>query len=345
MSTADEQIAVVFTAPRTVDLVRSALPPPGAGEVHVRSLVSAISPGTEMLIYRGQAPENLPVDDTIDALAGNFTFPLRYGYALVGEVTATGPQTDPEWLGRKVFAFHPHESCFNSATENLIRVPETIKPEDAIFLPTVETAVNFVMDGRPVIGEQVVVFGQGIVGLLTTALLAHFPLAVLVTLDRYAIRRRVSQAVGANICLDPADPAVLEILRQSLGAHERYAGADLVYELSGAPETLNQAIATTGFGGRIVVGSWYGQKRATLDLGGRFHRARLEIISSQVSSLSPYLAARWSKSRRLATAWEALENIRPAQFITHRFPVQRAAEAYHLLDSSPERAIQVIFTH
>ena len=313
--------------------------------MHVRSLVSAISPGTELLIYRGQAPEDLPVDDTIDALAGNFTFPLRYGYALVGEVTATGPQTDPEWLGRRVFAFHPHESCFNSATANLIPVPETIKPEDAIFLPTVETAVNFVMDGRPVIGEQVVVFGQGIVGLLTTALLAHFPLAVLVTLDRYAIRRRVSQAVGANICLDPADSGVLESLRQSLGAHERYAGADLVYELSGAPETLNQAIATTGFGGRIVVGSWYGQKRATLDLGGRFHRARLEIISSQVSSLSPYLAARWSKSRRLATAWKALENIRPAQFITHRFPVQRAAEAYHLLDSSPERAIQVIFTH
>jgi threonine dehydrogenase-like Zn-dependent dehydrogenase len=298
-----------------------------------------------MLIYRGQTPEDLPIDDTIDALAGNFTFPLRYGYALVGEVTAAGPQTDPAWLGRRVFAFHPHESCFNTPTANLIQVPVTIQPEDAIFLPTLETAVNFVMDGRPVIGEQVVVFGQGIVGLLTTALLAHFPLAILVTLDRYAIRRRVSQAIGANLCLDPAGPGALETLRQSLGAHERYAGADLVYELSGAPETLNQAIAATGFGGRIVVGSWYGQKRAALDLGGRFHRARLQIISSQVSSLSPYLAPRWSKSRRLATAWEALESIRPAQFITHRFPVQRAAEAYHLLDSSPERAIQVIFTH
>ena len=107
MSAAEEQIAVVFTAPRTAALVKTALPPPGIGEVRVRSLVSAISPGTEMLVYQGQAPEDLPVDDTIGALTGNFTFPLRYGYALVGEVTAAGPQAESDWIGRMVFAFHP----------------------------------------------------------------------------------------------------------------------------------------------------------------------------------------------------------------------------------------------
>jgi threonine dehydrogenase-like Zn-dependent dehydrogenase len=123
------------------------------------------------------------------------------------------------------------------------------------------------------------------------------------------------------------------------------AGADLIYELSGAPETLNQAIAAAGFGGRIVIGSWYGKKRAALDLGGRFHRSRLEIISSQVSSLSPQLAARWTKNRRLETAWEALQALHPAQFITHRFPLERAPEAYHLIDAHPERAIQVVLTY
>lgn len=342
---AEDQVAVVFTSVRTATLETNPLPPPGVGEVRVRSLVSAISPGTEMLIYRGEMPEDLAVDETIVSLAGGFSFPLRYGYALVGEVTAAGPQVDPHWLGQLVFAFHPHESCFNIASQHLFPLPDGVQPEDAVFLPNVETAVNFVMDGHPIIGEQVVVFGQGIVGLLTTALLARFPLGKLISLDRFTLRRRVSLAVGAHLSLDPADTDVLVKLRETLGAKDLFAGADLVYELSGIPETLNQAIAAAGFGGRIVIGSWYGKKRATLDLGGRFHRARLEIISSQVSSLNPRLAARWTKSRRLQTAWEALLTIHPSQFITHRFPLQRAAEAYHLLDTHPERAIQVIFIH
>jgi threonine dehydrogenase-like Zn-dependent dehydrogenase len=219
---ADEQVSVVFTANRTAVLEKSPLPPPAAGEVQVRSLVSAISPGTEMLIYRGEAPDDLALDDTIDALAGGFTFPLRYGYALVGEVTALGPQTNPEWLGRKVFVFHPHETCFNTSSELLYPLPDGVQPDDAVFLPNMESAVNFVMDGRPLIGEQVLVFGQGIVGLLTTALLARFPLGKLITLDRFAIRRRVSQAVGAQLSLDPADGEVLIKLRDSLGAHGQY---------------------------------------------------------------------------------------------------------------------------
>jgi hypothetical protein len=68
---------------------------------------------------------------------------------------------------------------------------------------------------------------------------------------------------------------------------------------------LDAAIALTSFSGRIVIGSWYGEKRAPVDLGSIFHRSRIKLISSQVSTIAPELSARWDKTRRFAVAWEA----------------------------------------
>ncbi|HLO15866.1 MAG TPA: hypothetical protein VK206_13620, partial [Anaerolineales bacterium] len=122
-------------------------------------------------------------------------------------------------------------------------------------------------------------------------------------------------------------------------------GADLTFELSGRPQTLNDALALTGFCGRIVIGSWYGEKRAEIDLGGAFHRSRIKLISSQVSTIAPELLGRWDKTRRFAVAWGALERIKPGKWITHRFSIGRAEEAYQLLDENPQETIQVLFTY
>src|SRR5262249_47194797 len=148
--------------------------------------------GTERLIYRGQMPTNLCVDETIPALSGQVGYPLKYGYSAVGRIIALGREVSPEWEGRTVFAFQPHASHFVSPVAELLCVPAGLTAEEAALLPIMETGVNFLMDGQPLIGEQVAVFGQGVVGLLTTALLARLPLAVLVTLDPYALRRKKS---------------------------------------------------------------------------------------------------------------------------------------------------------
>ncbi len=331
-----------FTAPFQVEVRETDLPPLAAGQVLVQTLCSAISPGTEMLVYRGQFPSGLAVDATLGALAGAFSYPLRYGYAAVGRVTELGPGVAPEWAGRLVFAFQPHASAFVAAPAELFPVPAGLAPEDAVLLPNMETAVNFLLDGAPLLGERVAVLGQGIVGLLTTALLARFPLAALATADRFPLRRAAALELGAPASLDPAAEDAGAQLRQALGAATDADGADLVYELSGAPAALDLAIAVAGFAGRIVVGSWYGQKRHAVDLGGRFHRGRLRLISSQVSTLTPELQARWTKARRLAVAWQQLAALRPARLITHRFPLSEAAAAYALVDQRPAEAIQIL---
>ncbi len=301
------------------------MPVAGNGEVLVAAEVSAISAGTELLVYRGQAPSEASSPAEIPALQGGIGFPMKFGYSMVGRVI----DGEPDWLGRRVFAFHPHESHFVAPVDTLLELPG--EPESAVFLPNLESAINFIHDGRPLMGERVLVLGQGIVGLLTTALLRRFPLAELVTVDPVATRRQRSNQLGAR----------------SLAPEEcDFVGHfDLVFELSGNPLGLNRAIQACRFSGRIVIGSWYGSKRAEIDLGGRFHRNRIQLLSSQVSTLDPSLTGSWDKARRLQLAKDSLAEVQPQQFITQRFPLGEAARAYELLDRHPEEALQVVLEY
>jgi threonine dehydrogenase-like Zn-dependent dehydrogenase len=340
-----ERQALYFTAPGQVGLKKEAIPNPAFGQVLVKTIISAISPGTELLVYRGLAPKDLAKDETITALPGDFSFPLKYGYAAVGQVMEIGRGVAPDWEGRLVFAFHPHESHFLATPDELLQLPPDLTPHDAVFFPNMETAVTFLLDGQPLMGEQVAIFGQGIVGLLLTALLSRWPLSSLVTLDLYPKRRLLSEDLGAHVSLDPAALDAMARLAACLQGAGPYPGADLCYEISGNPAALDQAIAATGFSGRVVIGSWYGLKRSDLNLGGRFHRSRVQLIGSQVSSIAPELTGRWNKTRRYHATWEMLAQVKPARFITHRFPLAQAAQAYELIDHHPEDVIQVILTY
>jgi 2-desacetyl-2-hydroxyethyl bacteriochlorophyllide A dehydrogenase len=337
--------SLYFVGPGAVEVREERQPEPAPGQVLVQTLLSAISSGTELLFYRGQVPEAMQLDATIPGLPGISSYPLKYGYAAVGRVLRLGQGVAPHWEGKAVFAFHPHESLFTADPFALLSLPPGIHPEGAVFLPNMETAVTLVQDGRPMLGEQVVVFGQGIVGLLITALLSRFPLGSLVTLDCYPNRRLASENLGAQFCLDPQSPGVLEQVSSCLKEGRSALGADLAFEVSGNPEGLNQALAVTGFHGRVVIGSWYGKKRAHLDLGGGFHRSRIRLISSQVSTIEPALTGRWQKPRLLEWAWQMIQEVNPVPLISHSFPFSQASQAYALLDQSPGEAIQVILTY
>ena len=331
--------SLMFCAPRRVEIQETALSAPPPGQLLVETAFSAISPGTEMLVYRGQFPD-IAVDSSIEALGGKFVYPMTYGYACVGRVLAAGSGTGSNWPGRLVFSFQPHCSHFFAPPHALQPVPEGLPLESACFFPNMETAINLVQDAAPILGERVLVLGQGIIGLLTAALLAEFQLESLVCADLFPARRAASQALGVSAALDPSAPDFKEQAAVFLKS-----GADLALELSGSPEALNSAIALTTFSGRVLIGSWYGQKRAPLDLGGSFHRSRIRLISSQVSTIAPELSGRWDKTRRYELAWNCLARLRPEKWITQRFRLDQADQAYRLLDENPAQAIQVVFEY
>lgn len=329
---------VEFTSPGSVRVVEEPRPRPGRGEVLVATQVSAISAGTELLVYRGDAPMGEPLDEALESLAGSFGWPVRYGYAAVGVVVDAAGSVPPELVGRPVFAFQPHRSHFVTPPDRLVPLPPGLDPAAGSLLPTMETALGLVMDARPVAGERVVVFGQGVVGLLVTAVLATMPLAALVAVDPIPARREAALELGAAAALDPGDEGAL---RDALGPD----GADVAIEVSGRPAGLDGAIRATGREGRVIVGSWYGDRPVAVDLGTRFHRGRIRILSSQVSRLAPELGARWSKPRRLSFALELLRRIPVERLITHRIPIEEAPSAYRLLDEAPETALQVLLTY
>ena len=330
-----------FTAPRQLELREQKLYP-NRDQLLIRSLCSAVSAGTELLAYRGQLPADMALDSALKSLSGDTSYPLQYGYACVGQVEAVGCRDHEPWLGKLVFSFQPHASHFLAVPEQLIELPSGIYEEAAVLLPNMETAINRVHDGAPVLGEQVVVLGQGVVGLLLSAVLTRYPLASLAVVD--GLKRRQQQAAQWGVssvhgCEDDDIAALKEQLRQHAD------GADLVFEVSGSPQALNSAIDLSGFSSRIVVGSWYGQKSAPLMLGGEAHRNRLNLVTSQVSSIAPALSGRWDKARRHASAWQMIREIGPQQLISHRLPLEQAASLYDMLDQGAEDVLQAVFIY
>jgi len=275
-------------------------------------------------------PPGMKLDANLPGLSGSTGYPVSYGYSLVGTVMDVGPGADPALLGLEVFAFHPHTTHAILRSGEVTPLPAGLDALDAVFFPNMETAVNLVLDGAPLIGERVAVLGLGVVGLLTVALLSRFPLSALVGLDRQVARRSKALELGATAC--PEDTAGRD-------------SVDLVYELTGNPAALDAALSLCGFASRLCVGSWYGAKASPVALGGDFHRNRIRLFSSQVSTIAPELSGRWTRERRAEIAWRELSRVLPSRLVTHRYPLASCTEAYRLIQEGQPDMLQVLFTY
>jgi 2-desacetyl-2-hydroxyethyl bacteriochlorophyllide A dehydrogenase len=311
--------AVVFEGPRRIGVSRVDLPAPGDGDVLVRTLWSGISAGTEMLAYRGEVDPRLPLDETIGALGGSFAFPFRYGYSCVGRVERTRGVIP---AGQLVFAFHPHQDAFVVAADDVV-VLDDVDPRIATLFPLVETALQVALDAGPVLEEPVAVTGLGVVGILTGLLLQRAGARVL-GIEPLGERRTTAASVGLQ-AVAPEDAAEVVAARAP-------AGLPLVVEASGRPEVLRGALPFLAHEGEALVVSWYGTKDVRLPLGAAFHRRRLAIRSTQVSSIPAALAGRWSRDRRRAAVRELVHELPLAPLATHSFPFERASEAFGVVD-------------
>lgn len=330
--------AVWFAAPRTVELREEAVPEPGPGEVRVRALASAVSRGSELLVYRGEVPDSVVLD--LSTLAGGYGFPIKFGYASVGRVEAVGPGVAAPLPGDVVFALHPHQSHYTLPAELTVALPAGLDPELGTVTANLETAIGIAHDAELRLGETAVVVGHGLVGLLVTQLLRRAGAGQVLAVDALASRRALALRVGATEALEPG-PDLGERVRERTGGR----GADVAVEVSGAPAALQGAIESVAVEGSVVVASWYGGKPVTLELGGHFHRGRVRLRSSQVGRIAPELSARWDKARRFELAAALLPTLVVAPLITRRAPIEDAAEVYRRLDEHPEDDVLTLLTY
>lgn len=330
--------ALWLASARQPELRKEPVPPPGPAEIRVRALASAVSQGTELLVYRGEVSPALPLD--LPALAGSFAFPIKYGYASVGRVLDVGAEVTSVEPGDLVFVHHPHQSAYLVPAERAVRLPRGAAPEHGVFLASLETAINVLLDTPLHFGETALVFGQGTVGLLITQLLKRAGARRVFVVEPRAKRRAAALSVGADGALASED-GVEERVRALTGGR----GADVAIEVSGTAEGLQAALDAVAEEGTVVAVSWHGTKRVTLDLGGHFHRGRVSLRSSQVGRIAPELAPRWDRARRMALACALLPHLRLADLISHRVPFACAPDAYRLIEEHPEDVLQLVLTY
>jgi threonine dehydrogenase-like Zn-dependent dehydrogenase len=297
------------------------------GKILVRSKLQAISHGTEMLIYGGEIPEGLEADATLKSLGGRLQYPLKYGYINAG-LTRTG---------EKVFAFFPHQDIFFVDECDLVFLPQDIAFDNAVFLAHMETAVSIIQDASIVFGDNILVLGQGTVGLLIAELLQSASTGRVLTVDRFESKIKMSRKLGCT-ALSSEDPELIDKIYDLTDNR----GVDRIINVSGSPVALQLGIDAAAFEGTIVEASWYGNRKVTLDLGTGFHRKRLRLCSSQVSRISPSLTGSWDKKRRIRFAIDLLQRIKPAKYITHRYSMDKAPKAYELIYTHPEQQLQVV---
>jgi 2-desacetyl-2-hydroxyethyl bacteriochlorophyllide A dehydrogenase len=312
---------VRFVAPRRVEHGVVEVRPPEDGEVLVRTQWSGISGGTELLAYRGELDAGSARDETLSSFGGSFTYPFAYGYSCVGEILTSRVDGVPE--GATAFAFHPHQDLFTVRGGDVVIV-DKVEGRLATLFPLVETALQVSLDAGPRLEEPIVVMGLGPVGILTAGLLDRAG-AEVVGVDPRRDRREVAVLFGVPAVDVTEIDAAVEQLTSG-------AGVPLVVDATGRPSALAHALELLRHEGEVLVCSWYGTKDVSLPLGREFHRRRLQIRSTQVSTIPARLADRWDVQRRRAVATRLLSELPLKLLATNDVPFEEAGEAYAALD-------------
>ncbi|WP_269584008.1 zinc-dependent alcohol dehydrogenase [Roseibium sp. Sym1] len=298
--------ALWYTGPGQCGLepaARSQLQP---GDVLVQTLFSGISRGTEGLVLRGEVPMSEWQRMRAPFQAGDFPFPVKYGYANVGRVL----DGNPALAGRVVFSLYPHQTVFALPSDACVPVPDGVPAERAVLAANMETALNALWDGKPSPGDHICVVGGGAVGLLTAYVAGRLPGSKVTLVDTNPGRAAVAEALGIGFALPEAAPV----------------DQDLVFHASATSAGLATALKCAGDGTSIVEMSWYGEADVQVPLGADFHCRRLKLVSSQVGTIPADRQARWTYRRRLQTALSLLEDPALDRLISHRIDFEDLPE-------------------
>ena len=285
-----------YVAPERVEIRSETLGPLPKNSVQVRTLFSALSRGTESLVFKGLIPESEYIRMGAPFMGGKLPFPVKYGYSNVGRIEL-GP---PELIGRLVFSLMPHQSIFQTDAANILLIPEEIPAQRAVLAANMETALNAVWDAAPGPGDRIVIIGAGVLGCLIAYLCGHLPGAEVTLVDINPEREDIATTLGVQFSSPELAPK----------------DCDLVIHCSASAAGLSTAIASAGEEATILELSWYGSNKVDVSLGGAFHSRQLKLQSSQVGHVSLSRRPRWSHRRRLSAALGMLSDSRLDSLLT-----------------------------
>jgi threonine dehydrogenase-like Zn-dependent dehydrogenase len=320
---------LIVTAPRTVAIVERDDPPLESGQLRARAVVSGVSQGTELQLWRGtsafagrrfDARVRLFVAD--EAEGG---FPLRLGYEWVGVVE----EGEGFPAGTIVHLPRPHAESHVFSAGDAFVLQEGLPPERATMLQSATIALQAVHDASLKLGDRVAIFGLGTFGLLAVQLARLSGAGWIAAVDPVEPRQALAATLGADH-VDAAEPG------------ER---VDVAIEFSGTYGGLGAAMRTVRPTGTVVAAGFYGE--GELALGREFHHNRLTLLASQGGWGLPPREERWPRARGKAYVAELLasDRLRADELVTHRIPFAEAASAYELADERPADVLRMLLTY
>jgi 2-desacetyl-2-hydroxyethyl bacteriochlorophyllide A dehydrogenase len=339
---------LVFTQPRLVDFDIVEDRPLEAKELRVRTLYSGISAGTEMTAYRGSNPYLSKQWDAKNRLfrpseSPSQPYPLSgWGYEEVGEVIEVGAEVTTLNVGDIVYGTWGHRTQHilqeDYATQRI--KPAGLDPILAIYSHLGPIALNGILDANIHVGETVAVFGLGVLGQVI-AQLARLSGARVLGVDMIEKRLELAKDLGAiETGFNPRDGSPAEKIKEMTNGR----GADVSIEVSGSARALNEAVRATAYSAHVVALGFFQGEAQGLLLGEEFHHNRIGLICSQISNVDPALSYRWDRIRLIHTIMDLQAqgslNLRPV--ITHVIPFKQAAQAFRILDETPEQALQLV---
>lgn len=338
---------VQFNAPRDVTLVEC----PSQGlipdAVRVRTWYSGISAGTELTAYRGTNPYLTKEWDADARLFSEgeptFAYPVAgWGYSEMGEVIEVGDNVEDVSVGDLVYGIWGHRSDA-VVPASMVRGRTLDRPEDGLkgtFARVGAIALNAVLAADVRLGDNVVVFGQGVIGLLATRL-ASLAGARVIGVDGLESRLQVAGEFGAADVVPATVPSGAGATVRGLTGG---AGADSAIELSGSYRALHEATRSVVVEGTVVASGFYQGGARDLRLGEEFHHNRVRIVASQISGTPLALGARWDQRRLVTVFMEQVlaGRVDVTRLVTDLVDAQDVSAAFERLDAGDPEVLQAV---
>lgn len=333
---------LVAIAPRQPVLREFTEPPLGPNDVRIQSEFGAAKHGTEIPIYRGDAPTSHARYDPAwrcfmprDAASGVFPVPL--GNMCVGTVTTVGDEVTTCSVGDRVFGHLPLRDVHVVPATRVQRMPAGLSDQAAVCLDPADAA--FAMrDAHVRVGDRTAVFGLGAIGLFAVQYCRMSGADIVVAVDPVEHRRALARRFGADVVLDPtACDAGLEIRKLT----DRI-GVDVALEVSSNAAALHHAIRGARYGGTVGVIS-VAHVGPALNLGQEFHFNRINLVSARTVSQPFPEVAGWDHHRveSLALKWLANGKLLSDGIVQPIVPFDESVDVYRRIEDHPEESVKM----
>ncbi|GAB4505650.1 MAG: bi-domain-containing oxidoreductase [Anaerolineales bacterium] len=351
------------------------IPAPRAGAALVETAASLVSAGTERMVVEfaeksllgkvrsrpdlvRQVVDKMQREGVLPTLQAAFDRldqPMALGYSSAGTIVALGAGMDGFHVGQRVacagggYAVHAE---YNLVPRNLLTpLPDSVDFESAAFTTLGAIALHGFRLAELQLGETVAVIGMGLLGFLTAQIATAAGCRVL-GIDVNPERIALASSLGLSACSRDQALDSAQAFTANRGFDSVIICADTPsndpVELAGSIARDRARVVATGAVGLTFPRKVYYEKELSFINSRSYGPGRYDSSYEESGHDYPIGYVRWTEGRNFEAVVALLESrkLQVERLITHRFPIEKAPEAYELITGKKkEPFLGVVLTY